>query len=142
MAANTVVGLAVVQDLLAEKAAWGGPDWTVIGLATAATSTATLAGATNGANVKVQHYVDYVTFSGSLANTVAATVNIKDGSTVIWEAQFPIATSPFFIPVDFPGRPLRNTPGAAMSASVTTLGSGAVGEVVMVGHSNVPSTPA
>lgn len=143
MAANTVVALATLQDLVAEKAAWGGPEWTVIGLATAAASVATLAGATNANSVKVQHYLDYVTFSGSLANTVATSVQIKDGSTVIWEAQFPISTAPMLLHFDFSDRPLRCTAGAALIATISsTLGAGAVGEVSMVGHSNVPFTPA
>ena len=32
MTANVVTALSGVQQMLAEKASWGGPEWTVVGL--------------------------------------------------------------------------------------------------------------
>lgn len=142
MALNAVIALAAIQDLVAEKASWGGPEWTVGKTTTAAATVAVLAGATNSAGVKVQHYLDYLTVSWNLANTNVTSVQIKDGTTVIWEAQIPIAqASPMHF--DFSHRPLRNTAGALLSAEiVASLGAGTVQEVMMVGHSNVQATPA
>jgi len=137
-----VVNLAGVQDLLAEKAAWGGPEWTVLATGTNAATVATLAGATNGANIKVQHYLDYLTVSASQAITAAANVQVKDGTTIIWEFIWGIGAG-LIQHFDFSDRPLRNTAGALLSAGTSgTQGTGVVIDVMMVGHSNLPSTAA
>lgn len=140
---NAVVSLASIQDLVAEKASWGGPEWVVGKTVTAAATVAVIAGATNASNVKVQHYLDHLTVSTSIVSTVVSSVQIKDGTTVIWECQLPLLWGVNPLMLDLSLRPLRNTAGALLSAEVTgTLGAGAVTTVVMVGHSNVVSTPA
>lgn len=143
MAANTVVALAAIQDLVAEKASWGGPEWTVIGLGTAAASVATIAANTNNANVKVQHYLTHATISASLVGTAAASVAIKDGTTTIWACSLPIGFGAVPLVLDFQTRPLRSTAGNLLSVGTSgTIGDGNVVTVSIVGFSNVPNTPA
>lgn len=142
MAANTVVAFATIQQLAAEKASWGQPEWSVIGLATAGATTATLAAATNALGVKIQHYLDYLTISWSITHTNASSVAIKDGSTTIWEAQIPIGSATV-LHFDFSTRPLPNTAGAALSATIAgSLGANTVQEITMIGHSNAVFSPA
>ena len=137
-----VVALAAIQDLLAEKASWGGPEWTASTTTTAAANVAVIAAATNANTVKVQHYLDYLTISFSAVPTASSAVVVKDGTTVIWTSRVGIgAVSP--VHFDFSHRPLRNTAGALLSAECSaTLGDGIIIDVQMIGHSNVPSTPA
>jgi len=142
MTANVVTDLTDVQDLLAEKQAWGGPDWTVMGLATAAASVATLAGATASTGQKIQHYLDYLTVSSSAISTAATVIQIKDGSTVIWECQLGIGC-PLVNIWDFSGRPLQNTAGNAFVVGTGgTQGNSVVTEVSITGHSNRPFSAA
>ena len=137
-----MTALSSIQGLLAEKAAWGGTEWTVMGLGTAAATTATLAGNTNNAGVKVQHLLDHLTLSVSGAITVASTVQVKDGTTVIWECQWGIG-APLVLDFDFLLRPLPTTPGALLSASTSgTQGAALVCEISMTGRDCVPNSPA
>lgn len=141
MAFAAVVALATLQDLVAEKAAWGGPEWTVGGCTTAGAAVATIAGATNASSVKVQHYLDYLSVSLSAVASTAAAIQVKDGTTVIWEEQIGIG----FLRNnwDFSHRPLRCTAGALLSAGLTgSNGASIIQQVTIGGHSNVPSTPA
>lgn len=140
MAANTVTDLATVANLLAETKAWGYAEWTVVGLNTAGATTATLAAATTSANtaMPIQHYLDHLTVSASGAITTAAAVQIKDGSTVIWECQWGVG-GPLMMDFNFEKRPIPNTAGNLISAGVSgSLGNGVVIEVTMVGHSALP----
>lgn len=137
-----VVNLAAVQDLLAEKQAWGGPDWTVLATGTNVATVAVIAGNTATTGVKVQHYLDYLTVSAAPAITAATTVQIKDGTTVIWEFQWAL-TAPTVNHFDFSRRPLRNTAGALLSAGTSsTVGTSVAIDIMMVGHSNVQATAA
>lgn len=138
MALNAVLTLAKVQDLLAETKAWGYSEWTVGATTTAAATTAVVAAVTSGNTVKAQHYLDYLTVSMSLVATNTTSVQIKDGSTVIWEAQLAIS-GPTYYHFDFSKRPLPASAGAALTATVVaSLGAGNVQEVMIVGHTNQP----
>lgn len=138
MALNAVLTLAKVQDLLAETKAWGYSEWSVGATTTAGTASAIVAAITSGNTVKAQHYLDYLTVSMSGVATVASSVQIKDGSTVVWECQIAIG-GPTYYHFDFSKRPIPAAGGAALTASIiSTLGSAIVQEVMIVGHTNVP----
>jgi hypothetical protein len=111
---------------VAEKALYGLADWTVVGTATGA-STATVtaraqSASTNGVETAAYQIAPtraYLSFGATI--TSACTFTVKDGTTVIFQAEIPTATNPLPIPFDLRG--LRSSAGAALTAAVSSPGS-------------------
>lgn len=100
----------------AEKWEFGAADWTVYDTGTHAALAAVVA-----AVAGVQHAIAYVTLSFAAAPVAACVFTIKDGTTIIWQAE--IATDvPRVVNFDFSKRPLRAAAGAAISANLTDPG--------------------
>ncbi len=138
MAANVVTTLAALEHLAAEKKDFGGPDWTLLSTGTNSANAAVIAAITSGTNQPaVQHFFDYITLSFSAAPSIG-TLLVKDGTTVIWQCE--LSVSQFFYHFDFSKRPLRNTAGASMTASIAAAGSGIVQTLCVVGHSTIGVT--
>ncbi len=134
MAANVVTTLGVLQQLAAEKAAFGQPDWTLLDRGTASANACVVAAVASAAGAPpVQHFVDRITLSYSAAPAVS-TLQVLDGSTEIWAAQIS-ATGPFVYDFDFSNKPLRNTAGASMTVGLTSAGGAIVQTVAVIGHS-------
>lgn len=108
-----------------EKLLYAYPDWTAVGSETAGTTTATataLAGRQRAALWAV------VSFSAAPAGAIV--FQLKDGSTVIFQAEIPAsATAPILIPL----RGLRATQGVALSATMGSAGGSTVGTIALAG---------
>lgn len=126
--AVAVKTLGFITAIPAERLAFGAPDWTLIDTATATALNAVLA-AVQG----VQHVLEHVTLSYSAA-TAVATLQVKDGSTVIWQAEIPAAAGPFIF--DFSKCPLRATTGASLSVIVGSAGGAVVQTISAIGYSS------
>ena len=96
----------------AEKALFSFPTWAVVDTGTAA-NTATVTGITGQ-----QHCLTHLTVSLSAAPSAATVIQVKDGSTVIWQVQ--VATESRVITENFETRPLHASTGADL---VITCGS-------------------
>lgn len=109
-----------------EDKAFAPTTWSVVDSQTNATATATQAAAAGK-----QHFLTGISFSMSAAPAGAATVQVKDGTTVVDQFQIPAAAQAPFVHNYNP--PLQITAGAAASITVGALGSGVVGTVVLKG---------
>jgi len=115
--ADTLVTLAVASAP-AEKLEFGMPEWTVIGDATNAAVTCTRA-----AVADKQHHCTVVTLSFAATVAAACTFTIKDGTTVIWQAEIPTMDNPAPITFDFQQRPLRAAVNTALVAGLSSPGN-------------------
>jgi len=110
----------------AERAMFGLPDWVVIGTETAATTAATVAAVANK-----QHCVQKAVVSFSAAPGSALTFTIKDGSTTIFQAEIPAATTaPAVYTFE---RALPGTANTAMTGNLASAGGSVVGTIWMCG---------
>jgi hypothetical protein len=108
---------------------------------THATATASLANPTQSSpspGVNLRWYIDGFAFSiGGGPVTTAATLQIKDGATVLHEVQIPVtaATVPLMPPLNVVlTHPWRCTPGNAATAVVTDMGASIIADVTLWGH--------
>lgn len=122
-------------SLSSERSLYASPDWTAVGTGSNATVTATAVAVAG----KVNHCTKLVA-SFSAAPAAACTVTIKDGTTVIFQAEIPAAvTAP--IPFDFsqPGTRLRGSTGNALVAGCTTPGASTICTLTMEGLTTWPT---
>ena len=137
MAAVVVNTLAKVRELSAEQAAWGPAAWTVLATGTNSANVAVVAaiagGGPGGLKPPVQHFLSHATISVSAAYTTVGNVQIKDGTTVIWQLEIALA-APLVIDIEF-ARPLAATPGNLLSVSQPAAGSAIVQTVCISGFS-------
>lgn len=116
------------KSVQAERLLYAPPDWVVIGTETAATTTATVAAVTNK-----QHFVQKAVVSFSAAPAGALTFTIKDGSTTIFQAEIPAATTaPAVYTFE---KPLNGTVNTAMTGNLASAGGSTVGTIWMCGIS-------
>lgn len=124
MAVNT---LGKRPNLFAEVASWGPSAWTVVAHTTNGTNTAVVAavaaGEAGGQKPAAQHFLCYATISVSTAYTTATNVQIKDGTTVIYQIEL-AATAPLVIDLDFSHRPLCASAGNSLSVVQGPSGGG------------------
>lgn len=113
----------------AERAAFGVPDWTAIDTGTNAALAATRAAVANK-----QHYATKATLSFSAAVAAAITFTIKDGTTVIFQAQIP-ATTLAPITFDWQRRPLHASTNTDLVAGVGAAGASVVQTITLEGFS-------
>lgn len=118
---NTLQPVSVV----AERALYGQPGFTVIHTATATALSATFT--PKGQDVARMFHL---TLSYSVAPAVS-TLTVKDGTTVIWQAEIPAAAGPYVF--DFSDKPLRGSAGAVLSANVGSAGGTVVQTISWTG---------
>lgn len=113
-----------------EDKAFAPTQWTVVDSKANATATATQAAVTGK-----QHFVTGFSFSASAAVTTAATLEVRDGATVLDRIQIPVssASAPLQAIVHSFVPPLTLTAGNAATVTVGALGSGVTGTVVLKG---------
>lgn len=116
---SSVTNVLAPVSLVAERAFFGQPDFTVVQTATnsALAATYTPADANHG-----QCRMFYLTLSFSAAPTAPLTLTVKDGTTVIWQVEISVS-APFVQNFDFSARPLRASVGAALSANIGASGA-------------------
>lgn len=119
---NTLAPLSGAAEVLL----FGQPLVTVIDTGTAGALAATL----TPAGDQIARFFR-VTLSYSAA-PAASTLTIKDGNTVIWQAEIS-ATGPFVYDFDFSAKPLRSSRGTALSANVGSAGGSVVQTISCVG---------
>jgi hypothetical protein len=114
-------------SLVAERALFGQPGFTVIHSATATILGATYTPVAANSMARMFH----LTLSYSAA-PAASTLTVKDGSTIIWQAEIS-ATGPFVYVFDFSAKPLRGSNAAALSANVGSAGGAVVQTISWTG---------
>lgn len=124
----TLVNFGNGTQITADKLAFGAPDWSAIHTATATALACGPAGVQGQ-----QHFATRVTLSYSVAPAVS-TLTIKDGSTVIWQAEIS-ATGPFVYDFVFE-RPLRASAGNDLTANVGSAGGAVVQTLILQGFSS------
>lgn len=120
---STTNTLAAIQPA-AEVALFGQPAFTCIHTAT---HTA-LAASVSPPNATQCVRMFRCDLSFSAAPSAAGTLTVKDGSTVIWQAEIS-TTGPFVYSFDFSAKPLRASKNAALSANLGDPGVGIVGTI-------------
>lgn len=113
-------------SVVAERALYGQPDYTVIHTATATALSATYTPA--GQNV-ARMFSLCLSYSAAPA---VGTLTVKDGTTVIWQCEIS-ASTPLVNFFDFSKKPLRASPGAVLSANVGSAGGAVVQTISWVG---------
>ena len=109
-------GALAARSVNAEKALFGGAGSWAMDTETTGAATATRTGVT-----AKQHCCFKVVVGFAVAPTAAVTLQVKDGTTVIFQTQIPAAlTAP--VPIDFGLRPLWATQGADLVATCTDAG--------------------
>ena len=124
--AVTVSTLAHVS-VVAERALFGQPDFTVLQTATATALNASYTPAR--ANDIARMFKLCASFSAAPA---VGTIQITDGAKVIWQQDIS-ASAPFNYQWDFSAKPLRASPGAALGVTMGSAGGAVVQTVVWTG---------
>ena len=121
----------------AERALFGQPKFSVIDTGTHAALDANTAPLGNQSVVRL--FV--LNVSASAAPATALTLQVKDGSTVIWQCEL-AAAAPFAYEFDFSNKPLRGSNGATLHATLGDPGVGIVATVTWTGdfHFNTQGT--
>jgi hypothetical protein len=114
---DTLVALSAIS-LAAEKALFGVPTATVVGIAATGANTATFTGKTGQ-----QWCLCDVSVSFAATTTAASTLTIKDGTTVIWQVELPTLTSPAPVVLSFAKRPLHASSAANLVIGLTSPGA-------------------
>lgn len=130
--ASTTTTLQAIS-VVAERALFGQPGFTVLDTATAGALAASYTPADSFKCARMFH----LTLSYSAA-PAASVLTVKDGTTVIWQAEIS-ASAPFVHAFDFSAKPLRASAGAALSANVGSAG-GAVAQTLVWTGDWVPVT--
>src|SRR3954469_6720718 len=105
-------------SVVAEKASFGVPTHTAIGDVTTGANVATFTAATGK-----QWYLCEFTVSFGATTTAAATLTVKDGSSLIYQVLIPITTEPKPVQVQFGRRPLHASVSAALTINLSSPGS-------------------
>ena len=124
--AVTVSTLSPVS-VVAERAMFGQPDFTVLQTATATALNATYTPART--NDIARLFKLSITYSAAPAVGV---FQVTDGTTVIWQGDIS-ASPPFGAQVDFSAKPLRASPGAALGVTVGSAGGAVVQTICWTG---------
>ena len=120
----------------AEHAFFGQPSVTVIHTATHTALSATLTPATGQYAMVARMF--FCTLSFSAAPATVLTFTVKDGSTVIFQAELSV-TGRFVYHFDFSDKPLRGSAGAVLSANVGDAGVGIVQTISFAGDTVMQS---
>lgn len=123
---DTKTVLAAIS-VAAERLMYSPLDWVVIGTEQAATTTATVP-----AVATKQHIVVKAVVSFSAAPAGVLTFTIKDGSTTIFQAEIPAATTAPAV-YDFSTRPLHGSTNTALTGNLATAGGTTVQTIWMGG---------
>lgn len=114
-----------------EDLAWKPATWTVVASAVNGIATATKTGVQS-----MSHFITGVTVSASDLPSGAVQVQIKNGATVLDQWEIPAAAfAP--IPINFQ-RPYACSPGADAVITLSALGAGVRGTVVLRGFTSTP----
>jgi hypothetical protein len=119
---NTLQPVSVV----AERALYGQPDFTVLHPATATALSAVAAGVSQKC---LRMFKLVLSYSAAPAVSV---LTVQDGTTVIFQAEIS-ASAPFVYQFDFSAKPLRGSAGAALSAQVGSAGGSVVQTICWTG---------
>lgn len=104
---------------VAELANYGVPTHTVVGAVTTGANAATFTAPSTGK----QWYLCEFTLSFGATTTAAATLTVKDDTTVIYSLLIPITTEPAPIQIQFGRRPLHGTINKAITIGLTSPGT-------------------